>query len=113
MRRAFQQAANDSAFGNIPACSMLNISYRGWSGRGAPEQFYLPREAMQARRTPWEPAFTHRILDPMRQIEKVQRKPAVRQLVSGPNQPCSCGSGRKYKKCCAGLAPSSPPLPQP
>jgi SEC-C motif domain protein len=29
-------------------------------------------------------------------------KPAVREAVPGRNEPCSCGSGKKYKKCCAG-----------
>ena len=25
-----------------------------------------------------------------------------RESSPGPNDPCSCGSGKKYKKCCAG-----------
>ena len=29
----------------------------------------------------------------------VQRKPAVSKKV-GRNDPCPCGSGKKYKKCC-------------
>ena len=31
---------------------------------------------------------------------------ARRQVLAGRNDPCPCGSGRKYKKCCLG-APSS------
>jgi hypothetical protein len=27
-------------------------------------------------------------------------EPFVRELKSGPNDPCPCGSGKKYKKCC-------------
>jgi len=26
----------------------------------------------------------------------------------GRNDPCPCGSGKKYKKCCAGAASSAP-----
>jgi hypothetical protein len=29
-------------------------------------------------------------------VETVRTKEAV----PGPNEPCSCGSGKKYKKCC-------------
>ena len=30
--------------------------------------------------------------------------PAVRAEVPGRNDPCACGSGRKYKKCCGAAA---------
>ena len=30
----------------------------------------------------------------------VKRKPVVKKVKIGPNDPCPCGSGRKYKKCC-------------
>lgn len=30
-------------------------------------------------------------------LKKQQRKPTIKV---GPNDPCPCGSGRKYKKCC-------------
>jgi len=29
----------------------------------------------------------------------------------GRNEPCPCGSGRKYKKCCMGKSTSRPPMP--
>jgi hypothetical protein len=28
----------------------------------------------------------------------------------GRNEPCSCGSGKKYKQCCEGKARSLPPV---
>ncbi len=31
---------------------------------------------------------------------KVQKKPVVKESRVGRNDPCSCGSGKKYKKCC-------------
>lgn len=31
---------------------------------------------------------------------KVTRNPVRAQVVPGRNDPCSCGSGKKYKKCC-------------
>ncbi|MCQ2418409.1 MAG: preprotein translocase subunit SecA [Clostridia bacterium] len=30
----------------------------------------------------------------------VKRKPVVKKVKIGPNDPCPCGSGLKYKKCC-------------
>ena len=41
----------------------------------------------------------------------VKRQPVVKKVKIGPNDPCPCGSGKKYKKCCRdkdlGLAPRS------
>ena len=33
---------------------------------------------------------------------KVHNKPMVRAVKVGRNEPCPCGSGKKYKACCAG-----------
>ena len=30
----------------------------------------------------------------------VKRQPVRKQVKIGPNDPCPCGSGKKYKKCC-------------
>ena len=30
----------------------------------------------------------------------VKRQPVVKKIKAGPNDPCPCGSGKKYKKCC-------------
>ena len=30
----------------------------------------------------------------------VRRQPVVKKIKVGPNDPCPCGSGKKYKKCC-------------
>ena len=30
----------------------------------------------------------------------VKRQPVVKKVKIGPNDPCPCGSGQKYKKCC-------------
>jgi hypothetical protein len=36
--------------------------------------------------------------------EEARHTPARRAAAPGRNDPCPCGSGRKYKKCCAGRA---------
>jgi preprotein translocase subunit SecA len=30
----------------------------------------------------------------------VKKAPVVKKATAGPNDPCPCGSGKKYKKCC-------------
>jgi hypothetical protein len=74
------------------------------SARSAPEQFYLPRPYARDWRSPWEPQLTERLLEPLRKIERAQHVPAVRVARPGPNEPCTCGSARKYKKCCGSPA---------
>ncbi len=34
----------------------------------------------------------------------VKRQPVVKKIKVGPNDPCPCGSGKKYKKCCGKIA---------
>ena len=70
------------------------------TARGQPEQFYLPREIVRALHSPWEPGCTEALLRPMKKVDRAQRVQAVRRSTPGPNEACSCGSGRKYKKCC-------------
>lgn len=76
--------------------------------RGAPEQFYFERGVLDVLYLPWEPAHAELLLPPLRQVEQACKQPARRQDRPGPNDPCSCGSGKKYKKCC-GSAAARPP----
>ncbi|WP_066290435.1 preprotein translocase subunit SecA [Bacillus sp. FJAT-29937] len=39
-------------------------------------------------------------VNPKEDGEKVKKKPVVKQLSVGRNDPCICGSGKKYKNCC-------------
>lgn len=76
------------------------------SAAGPPEQFYLPRSALKALRTPWRPADTLTLLEPMATVDRARRKTIVRKVDIGRNDPCFCGSGQKWKRCCA---PALPP----
>lgn len=38
-----------------------------------------------------------------------KQNPHIKQDKLGPNEPCYCGSGKKYKKCCKGKIPKLPP----
>ena len=37
---------------------------------------------------------------PQQKMVRVVNKPAVKKIVVGRNDPCPCGSGKKYKNCC-------------
>ncbi|MBU8881209.1 preprotein translocase subunit SecA [Bacillus sp. FJAT-29790] len=39
-------------------------------------------------------------VNPKEDGEKLKKKPAVKQINVGRNDPCICGSGKKYKNCC-------------
>lgn len=39
-------------------------------------------------------------VNPKEDGEKVKKKPIVKQINVGRNDPCICGSGKKYKNCC-------------
>jgi uncharacterized protein YecA (UPF0149 family) len=39
-------------------------------------------------------------LEPLRVRQYLRRRRAVARAAAGRNDPCPCGSGRKYKKCC-------------
>lgn len=34
------------------------------------------------------------------EIERIIHQPVINTMTWGRNDPCPCGSGRKYKKCC-------------
>lgn len=45
--------------------------------------------------------------EPMRQAGSASREPVRRsEPKTGRNDPCSCGSGRKYKQCCGAATPT-------
>jgi hypothetical protein len=70
-----------------------------WVARAAPEQLYLPREAIRARHFPWEPEHTLALLRAHRDTP-YQQKAAKKEEGPARKGPCPCGSGEKYKRCC-------------
>jgi hypothetical protein len=81
---------------------MVTLALVALMARGDAEQFYLPREIARGVHRPWEPAFTWAMLEPLMKVDAVGRKPVTRAPTPGRNDPCPCGSGRKWKKCCVG-----------
>jgi hypothetical protein len=68
------------------------------------DELYLPAE-IQARLGP--PCHPDDVLDQLDDFTEytLQSIPVRREVTPGRNEPCSCGSGKKYKRCCgAGAA---------
>jgi len=66
--------------------------------RMAPEDLYLPAQVVEA--VPMlGPAEFGELQVALWEANRV-REPVVAAPVPGRNDPCPCGSGRKYKKCC-------------
>jgi SEC-C motif len=78
----------------------FSLSLIAAAARGPAEQFYFERQLLDTLRTPWEPSLTELLLAPHRKVDRAFNQPARREQRPGPNEPCPCGSGRKYKKCC-------------
>ncbi len=66
-----------------------------------PEDLFLPQELLEAHGKPDEESLCHFA---ERHVEALhvrrKREPVVTQAKPGRNEPCPCGSGKKYKKCC-------------
>lgn len=72
----------------------------GSASRARPEEFYLP--ASTGARGGWTPTDSLVLLEPRRRRERRtgHPTPVTAARVPGPNESCSCGSGKKYKRCC-------------
>ena len=84
---------------NSPRALGTVIIILPWLARGRAEDFYFPAEVCKALHTPWDPSYTLEVLRVRRDYYGPPR-PVVAESRPGRNDPCSCGSGKKYKRCC-------------
>ena len=76
--------------------------------RARAEEFYAPRQCMSRSANTWKMEDSIALLEPRRRYDKYTRpvpQVAVQRnaKLPGRNDPCCCGSQKKYKHCCAGL----------
>jgi hypothetical protein len=69
-----------------------------WISRAQPEDLYWPAEYLDAIRVAWHPEQAARVLRDT-QVAYPAAEPARVQAAPGRNEPCPCGSGKKYKRC--------------
>jgi len=92
------------------AHSMIGLKHRDGLGllmfslsrvaRAEPKQLYFPESLLRPVRPTWEPSDSLALLA-MQEGLLEKPKPARAAPTPGRNDPCSCGSGKKYKRCCA------------
>lgn len=76
-----------------------------WLARARPEELFLPRRILKLIERPYSAERAMDATGHLRELVASVRRPQPPPRPPGPNEPCSCGSGRKYKKCCG--APKS------
>jgi len=112
-QRAFGQAKRDTLPRYCQSCGVLDVCHGGCpkdrilhTPDGEPGLNYLCAgyKRFFAHCQPFvaELSAQWRQQSPDRQIPQVRPKGAQRTSKRGRNDPCPCGSGRKYKKCCLG-----------
>ncbi|HEX3473776.1 MAG TPA: SEC-C metal-binding domain-containing protein [Kofleriaceae bacterium] len=69
-----------------------------WVSRAQPEDLYWPAEYLEAIRLKWHPEQAASVLRDT-QVANPPAEPARVQAAPGRNEPCPCGSGKKYKRC--------------
>ena len=77
--------------------------------RSAAEDFYFPREVIRAWMGAWSLDETLYRVSRFAELRDKRRKdPAVAVPKPGRNDPCTCGSGKKWKRCCGSGTGKSP-----
>jgi len=77
---------------------ILLFSCLPWVSRAQPEDLYWPAEYLEAIRQKWHPEQAASVLRDT-QVAYPAAEPARVQAAPGRNEPCPCGSGKKYKRC--------------
>ncbi len=70
-----------------------------WLARCEMEDFYHPHDYNRFAQAPWKPADTIALIDRERKV-RAKNKPVKVEKAPSRNDPCPCGSGKKYKRCC-------------
>jgi hypothetical protein len=74
-----------------------------WLASADIEDLYLPAATLATIDLAFQPDL---VLDQLDDIARYARgfQPVRREATPGRNEPCSCGSGKKYKRCCGAAA---------
>jgi hypothetical protein len=70
-----------------------------WVVAAAPDELYVPARFIEIYGGAFDPDRTREMLDRYARYHWIGQ-PALAEERPGRNQPCSCGSGKKYKRCC-------------
>ncbi len=78
--------------------------------RSESSALFLPRAEMAELRLRWKPAQTVTLIGAFSESARNAARAATTEHAAGPfrKRPCPCGSGLKYKRCCAAAPPVAP-----
>ncbi|MEO1271624.1 MAG: SEC-C metal-binding domain-containing protein [Myxococcota bacterium] len=81
----------------------LLLNYLPWLAQVECDALFLPEKYMPIVETPWHMELTQRMIDNHIRYN-MHGTETVRYDTQPPkrNDPCPCGSGKKYKRCCLG-----------
>ena len=101
--RALELFWKSAALGDAAATHNLGACHK--NGKGVPQNY---QEALRLYTLAWEQGCGDAPKDIAR-VQAIMRDDPTQALSKPkakkpkPNQPCSCGSGKKYKKCCGAV----------
>jgi hypothetical protein len=79
--------------------TMMSLFAAPYAARAKPEDFYFPRHFIKAYGGEWWPERAAELLQLAGSLRYRSKKPVESKKTAGRNDPCPCGSGKKYKKC--------------
>ncbi len=86
-------------FSETPELLSFCLTLTPWLARCEAEDFYYPHDYYRHVRMPWQPEETIILIEQERKKRK-KKKPVKTERTPERNDPCPCGSGKKYKRCC-------------
>ncbi len=97
---AFAFMVNSShSFSEHPELLNYCFTVTPWLARCDAEDFYFPHDYYRHIHVPWKPEDTIALIDWERK-KWVKEEPVKVERAPNRNDPCPCGSGKKYKRCC-------------
>jgi hypothetical protein len=88
-----------NSFTRMPWMTIHAVTMMPWAASCAAEDFYFPQDFLKCVHKPWTPELSIRMVENEREARGM-RKTVIAEKLPGRNDPCPCGSGRKFKKCC-------------
>jgi hypothetical protein len=72
-----------------------------WTAKADLEELYLPADFWASNKLTWTPEVSLDLLDGQTPYSDQGNRPVRAAEKVGRNEPCPCGSGKKYKRCCS------------
>ncbi len=87
------------SFSENPELLSYCLTLTPWLARCEAQDFYFPHDYYRHVYVPWQPEEAIALIDQERKKRK-KKKPVKAERTPERNDPCPCGSGKKYKRCC-------------